>query len=86
MEKADRDGADFEGSEGKTSEEWKQLADVAKYLADYKEAHRSFKPEFTAETTEFLAAQSDLKDSASHASIWQKALQKKNQLIQERKN
>jgi len=27
-----------------------------------------------------------LKDSASHASIWQKALQKKNQLIQERKN
>ena len=38
MEKADRDGTDFEGSEGRLREEWNQLADVAKYLADYKEA------------------------------------------------
>ena len=83
MEKADRDGTDFEGSEGRSREEWNQLADVAKYLADYKEAQRSFKPEFSTEIPEFLATQSDLKDSASYASIWQKALQKKNELIQQ---
>jgi len=70
MEKADREGADFTGSEGRSSEEWKELADVAKYLVDYQEAHLSFKPEFLAEAPDFLATQSDLQDSASHASIW----------------
>ena len=82
LEKIDR-GEDFSGSHGRASQEWEELANAARYLADYREAVSAYKPEFLASMPEFLSRQGDLPNSASHASLWQKALQKKNEYIRE---
>ena len=69
----------------KTTEEWAQLADVAGYFAGFKEARVTYKPEYHSEIGAFLAGQSDAADSASSASLWQLALQKKNEFFKAQK-
>ena len=65
----------------KTREEWEQLADVAGYFTGFQEARSTYKPEYHSEIGAFLAGQSDAADSASSASLWQLALQKKNEFF-----
>ena len=69
----------------KTTEEWQQLANVAGYFAGFLEARRAYKPEYHSEIGAFLAGQSDAADSASSASLWQLALQKKNEFFRAQK-
>lgn len=70
----------------RSEEEWDQLAHVAKFFADYKDANKYLKAQpNTADMTEFLSRHSESADSADHASIWQKALKKKNDFVKEQK-
>ena len=57
---------------------------MADYLASYSEAQSSVNMDFALETPDFLALQSDPADTTSHASIWQQALARKNELISQR--
>ena len=78
--KKELDGQHFAGSEGKSDEKWQELAAAAKYLADYKQAQRSYRPQYDAEISEFLSRQTT--DEVSNASLWELALKKKNEFLQ----
>ena len=78
----EREGQNFSGSEGKSQEEWQELAAAAKYLADYKQAQRSYRPSYDAGMPEFLSRQTT--DEISNASLWELALQKKNEFLEQR--
>ena len=70
----------------RSSEEWTQLGEAAKYLVSYRQAAQSISTEQSfPEMAEFLSKQVNLPGDATHASIWQKALAKKNEFLQEQK-
>ena len=68
---------------GKSAEEWAQLAEVAKYLVTYKETAKKMKKESFPEISEFLSKQVDMPENLTHASLWQQALAKKNEFLLE---
>lgn len=70
----------------RTDKEWTQLAQVAKFFADFKDANKYLKRDCNAgEMTEFLTKHTERSDSSDHASIWQKALHMKNEFLKEQK-
>jgi len=80
MVKVERQGEAFPGSDGKTDAEWSLLGAIARYITDLRDSCSTFRPDELPDLFD-----SELKQlTTENASLWELAMQKKKQYLDER--